>query len=40
MFPAHRGELLEGEGVTGVEFTTITVVPDALVHPLVVTVTL
>ena len=37
--PAHSGELLPGEGVVGVGFTTTFVVPAAEVQPLTVTVT-
>jgi catabolite regulation protein CreA len=40
VFPVHTGELLDALGVAGVVLMTIAVVPAALVHPLVVTVTL
>lgn len=40
VLPVQTGELLEGEGVAGVVFTTTAVVPTALVQPFVVTVTL
>jgi hypothetical protein len=40
VFPVQTGVLLDAVGVTGVEFTTMVVVPTALVHPLVVTVML
>lgn len=39
VLPVQTGELLPGVGAAGIGFITAVVVPNALVHPLTVTVT-